>query len=58
MEANYQRERESALLNATSKVSNSLCRVYFLDGSFKTVFYDESVTAQDMTAKVSFVLFL
>ena len=52
MEANYQRERELALLNATSKVSDSLCRIYFLDGSFKTVYYDETVTAQDITAKV------
>jgi hypothetical protein len=51
---NYQREREVALLNATSKVSNSLCRIYFLDGSFKTVFYDETVTAQDITAKACF----
>lgn len=52
LEANYQREREVALLNTTSKVSDSLCRIYFLDGSFKTVFYDETVTAQDITAKV------
>eukprot|EP00602_Paraphysomonas_sp_CaronLab_P010362 CAMPEP_0185023544 /NCGR_PEP_ID=MMETSP1103-20130426/6202_1 /TAXON_ID=36769 /ORGANISM="Paraphysomonas bandaiensis, Strain Caron Lab Isolate" /LENGTH=1103 /DNA_ID=CAMNT_0027556179 /DNA_START=252 /DNA_END=3563 /DNA_ORIENTATION=- len=54
MEANYQRERELALLNATSKVSDSLCRIYFLDGSFKTVFYDETVTAQDIAAKICF----
>ena len=54
MEANYQRERELALLNATSKVSDSLVRVYFLDGSFKTVFYDSSVTAADIIAKICF----
>jgi hypothetical protein len=54
MEANYQRERELALLNATSKVSDSLCRIYFLDGSFKTVYYDETVTARDITAKICF----
>lgn len=54
MEANYQRERELALLNATSKVSDSLIRIYFLDGSFKTVFYDSSVTAADIIAKICF----
>lgn len=54
MEASYQRERETALLNATSRVSDSLIRIYFLDGSFKTVFYDSSVTAADIIVKICF----
>ena len=52
LEVNYQRERELQLLHATSKVSESLVRVYFLDGSFKTVFYDEGTTATEIAEKV------
>ena len=51
LEVNYHREREMQLLHATSKVSDSLVRVYFLDGSFKTVFYDESTTSTEIASK-------
>lgn len=54
LEVNYHRERETQLLHATSKVSDSLVRVYFLDGSFKTVFYDESTTSTEIASKLCF----
>ncbi len=55
-EVSYQRERELQLLHATSKVSDSLVRVYFLDGSFKTVFFDDFTTAADIANKVASVV--
>lgn len=53
-EVNYQKEREIALMDATSRVSDSLVRIYFLDGSFKTVFYDQNTTAAEISAKVCY----
>ena len=47
-EINYQREREKALLNATSLVADTLLRVYFLDCSSKTICYDDTTTAADV----------
>ena len=35
-------------------MSDSLVRVYFLDGSFKTVFYDESTHTAEVAAKICF----
>lgn len=54
-EVNYHRERESQLIHASSKVSDSLLRVYFLDGTFKTAFYDESTTASEIASKVGII---
>jgi flagellin-like hook-associated protein FlgL len=56
LEVNYHREREMQLLHATSKVSDSLVRVYFLDGSFKTVFYDENTTSTEIASKLCFAV--
>jgi hypothetical protein len=51
-EASYHRERETQLIHASSKVSDSLLRIYFLDGTFKTAYYDETTTASEIVSKV------
>ncbi len=48
IEISNQREREKALLNATSLVADTLLRVYFLDCSSKTICFDETTTAADV----------
>lgn len=47
-------DREVLLLNTSSKVSDTLVRLYFLDGSFKTLYYDDYTTAAELVAKVCF----
>eukprot|EP01035_Chromulina_nebulosa_P021246 gene21246-27529_t len=49
LQANSIREREQQLLNATSQVSDCLVKVFFLDGSYKTLAYDSTTTAQSIT---------
>lgn len=47
---NYKREKEKMLLNSSSRVSSSLIKVFFLDGSYKTVPFDNSTTARDIAS--------
>jgi hypothetical protein len=46
------REKEEAILNSSSYVSDSLIRIFLLDGSSLTVSYDSSTTAADLVGKV------
>ena len=52
--ATVEKVKKEALLTATSAISDSLIRVFLLDGSFKTVSFDESTTAADLAAKICF----
>jgi hypothetical protein len=54
IEINYVREREIALLAQSSKISDTLLRVYFLDGSFKTIAYSNNTTCCDIAVKICF----
>jgi len=48
------REKEEQLLNASSYISESLLRVFLLDGSAVTVSYDDCSTAADLTERICF----
>ena len=48
LERNLQKERELLLLSSTSFVSESLVKVFLLDCSFKTICYDDTMTADDI----------
>jgi len=52
--ASTMREKEEMLLNATSYISESLLRVFLLDGSSVTVSYDDCSTAGDLTERICF----
>ncbi len=47
------KEKHVELLQSTSFVSNTLLDVYFLDGSYKTVCYDEASTVTEITTTLN-----
>lgn len=50
------REREESLLAMTSAISDTLVRVFFLDGTFKTLSFDECTTASELASKICFAI--
>ncbi|GMH47592.1 hypothetical protein TrVE_jg8270 [Triparma verrucosa] len=49
----YDLERKNKLMEATSVVSKSLIRVYFLDCTFRTIKFNENTTVRQVSAKIS-----
>ncbi|GMI00997.1 hypothetical protein TrLO_g5995 [Triparma laevis f. longispina] len=49
----YDLERKNKLMEATSVVSKSLIRVYFLDCTFRTVKFNSDTTVRQVSAKIS-----
>ena len=48
------REKAQSLLQMSSVISDTLLRVFLLDGSFKVVSYDDSTTASELTSNVCY----
>lgn len=48
VDAQMKRKQDLDLLNSTSRVSSCLLKIFFLDGSTKTVKYSENTTVEEM----------
>jgi hypothetical protein len=53
-EVNAKREKERALLESTSLISDSLLHVFLLDGSYKTIFFDDVTTAAEISSGICY----
>jgi hypothetical protein len=45
-------EKETAMLQASSRISDTELKVYVLDGSARAMYYDQSMTAQEVVQRL------